>query len=429
MLKAYITALDGHVLYGIREHQGIEVVIPISDSRTAKCTISIYEPAAQYVRPLANLLKIYWHEYLVFWGVILTPVWNATRGGEGTVEINAHDLSLAWKKNFCRYGDRIVDEGAPFDGRAIRRISECAIPSDAARAVGAKHPMIYFSTDTSRRWEYAADAKSIIPDLSGTAPRPANMWHPAPFDRVWTKVQRGTNCFEAIQHISSAIIGPEWKLVPTDDFDGNDYHSFAVCKLHTADYFGDDRTEQFAFYYGGQHANLDSFQHTPDGDKVKNYAVQVWPGGETNRKDAAHKGIAANNDSIHAYGVYEDWQAAPNKEANSVLEARAQSIVDLYGEPPDYFTIQPVEVATGFQENVALYGRDYFEGDYINAVCKAGYMDVNTNGRIMKVTLKTDGGGRSTTELECVPGDPPSVWSALSGIDYGDSIGQTTTYG
>lgn len=400
MLTFQITDLAGAVLHTFTDHLGGEVIIPISDSRRAKCTVSIHDPKVVEVLALKRALKVWFHQEPVFWGPLLNPVWTAVDGQEA-VEINAHDPSLYWKKAFCRYGDRVVDDGFPYDGRAIRWLHECAIPGLAALAAGTPHPAIAWGVDTSQRYRYAT-ATTIEP---GVGSRPADMGHPVAGEGLWSSVKRGQNVFAAIQNISENIVGPEWRLRPTTFFDGQPYEDWAAVRLDTADEFGTDLTlgdNPVVFHRGFGRNNLSGYVVTEDGDKVKNYVTETWPGGPSGRTDA-HMAFVHDDDSWHEYGIMEDWIAARTKEPMAVLRERAKLLVALYKDPPHFVDITLAPESENGVEFPYRYGRDFEEGDVVRAICKLGYMSENHKGRVMQVTLSTDDTGVPVTSVQMVP--------------------------
>ena len=415
MLTFQITKLDGTVVNTVQSHLGGEVVIPISDSRTAKVTLAVTSISAKYVLPLERMLRVYYkpnHVYIgkiVFWGVILTPNWKST-SGISSVEVNAHDPSIWWKKNFVRYGDRPVDDGVPYDGRAIRWLSECAEPGPGAIANGSQRPGIDWlsgssTTDTSQVWAYGP-GNTIVPWLGTTPPaRPVNINTPLTNEGVYTILTRGTNIFDAIQDISSSVIGPEWRLRPIDTKAG------FYARLDTAIQFGSDKTATVVFHRGFGKNNVNDYEWSPDGDKVVNYNVVVWPGGEAGRKDVSHKALAAYATSWAKYGIYEAWEASRNKDPLPVLQKQADTRVRYYHNPPDFFTIEPSMEA----ENRYLYLRDFVEGDLITAAVKDGYMKTTATGRIQLVTLSVSESGEGKTVLACVPDTPATVTSVDTG--------------
>src|SRR5437868_4018041 len=89
-----------------------QVEIPhANDARTARVTISSYDEAAAWVRPLDRFLKV-WYIYrdasghrqsrVIFWGPITVPEWNTE---QATVTINAHDPSLRIKHSYINHSD------------------------------------------------------------------------------------------------------------------------------------------------------------------------------------------------------------------------------------------------------------------------------------------------------------------------------------
>jgi hypothetical protein len=392
MLTFQITDLDGEVLATIREHQGGEVVIPLNDSRTASVTVSVFDDVCQHIAPLSRMLKVFYHDWLVFWGVILKPSWSASDAANSRVTINAHDPSLAWKKNYHRYGDYVVDVGYPIDGRGLWYLAESAVPSITQQNAGVRHPGILWGVDTSVH----------------TGPKPTKIEEPQPGDGLWAICQRGQNVWESIGQLSEAAIAPDWDLRPIDvDHPGAEvlwlpgfYAEMNVYEKRMV-----DRSNTVVFHKGFGKNNVQDMTWEPDGDAVRNYAVEVYPGGERDRSDANRKALAHDQASWEEIGIYETWNSSNSTDSNEVLQLKADAWVAAYKEPPDFFTItpNPEGAAFGTAEAPYRYIFDFTVGDLIGAAVKVGYMVHEGVGRVRQVTLNHDGASTMSTTLECVP--------------------------
>ena len=125
-----ITNLKGVVQAVLRDFRKTQVVIPLCDSRTAKTTLSIYNPVLMkygmtLLSPMDKMLKVRYNGHLVFWGRLLLPVWKAE---EGIVEIPCIDSSVIYKKHYHTFGCRAVDYGYFVDGSGMWTLAESVEP-------------------------------------------------------------------------------------------------------------------------------------------------------------------------------------------------------------------------------------------------------------------------------------------------------------
>lgn len=396
MLRFQITDLSGNVLTTLFNNKGGEVIIPRSDSRTAKVALSVFDPKCVHIKPLKRMLKVWFNGHIVFWGVMLKPIWTSA-AGQNVVEINAHDQSIWWKKNFHRYGDYAVDTGYPISGAGIRVLHESAVPLPRQTARGIPGPGIDWGADTFVGWHYDGTLALVV----GNGPRPTSLKAPAVGDGLWSIATRGQQIFETIQQACGSILGGDWELEPSDVKAGY------FAKLNTYSRQGTDKSGTVVFHRGFGRNNLSSFMWEPDGDAVRNYQVEVTPGGESGRRDTTHRGYTHNEASWLEYGIYEGWDSSNSKgDSKDVLLAKAQAIVDAYSQPPDFFTITPMRESADASitaEESYRYIDDFGVGDTIRAACKTGFMICDLYGRINKVILTSDQKGAVQTALECVP--------------------------
>jgi hypothetical protein len=418
MLIFQITDLDGNVLEDILEDQGGEVVIPYNDSRTAKVTLSVYNRQVLNAQPLDRMLKALYATiqgvYLVFWGVILKPSW---RGAPGTVEINAHDQTLWFKKNNHRYGDIVVDVGYPVNGLGMQMLAESAIPLAHQIDRGVRHPGILWGYDDSHDWKYDSALQLVI----GSGPMPEKITDPKPNDGAWDQSTRGQQIWETFQQLAGVSGFPDFDLRPIDadhpptlkDPDSilripnpDGYAPGYYAQLDTYAHIGGDKTDDVIFHFGFGYDNLEDMTYDPDGNAVINYAVEAYPGGEQGKKDTVHRALSHNENSWLKYGIYEKWVSANNKDPKPILQKKANAWVSAYCEPPQYFTIQirPEKGNLPGAEEPYRFIDHFGIGDEITAVAKKGFFIKEIQGRVMRVTLTKEKDKRGTqTSVDCVP--------------------------
>lgn len=382
-LGAVITDIWGKPLHNVQLHQGLEVTWPLCDSRTAKMTLSVYHPACMYIRPLDRLLKVTYGNMLLFHGIILKPVWS---GKAGTLEINAHDPTLKLKHAYHRYGDYVVDYGYPMDGTGLKALIESSVPIEPQLDRDIPSNGIQWGTDTYPR----------------QGPRPTTD-PPAEGDGIWGRVERGAMVWETINTMKNIGGAPEFEFEPIDfehtDVDNHWYDGMMV-QLHTATRIGTDKSDRIHFQFGYGQSNAEDFQYEPDGDVVRNYWVEVNPGGERGRDDTENRAMAHDEDSWEKYGIYGGWESAQAKFTPTGLYQRAKNWVSAYSEPPDFFSVDPK--AEG--PNVPQFLQQYKVGDTIRASGKRGYLKQELVGRIVSATIRQrDQAGGANVALECVP--------------------------
>jgi hypothetical protein len=402
-----ITKLDGEVMVTLNQHEGGSVTVPQNDARTAKVQLSIYDRRVLQALPLERALKVSYkvdgETFLPFWGPILQPVFNF---GQGNVSISAHDPSLAWKKNYLRYGDLPVNIAYPYDGRGFRRLAEAAIPSPAQLERGVQHPGI--------KWGYNA-----VPD---TGPMPVNAHGKMDLDHpllhlddgsgIWSKVTRGTQIWEVVNSMTEQADGFDWELRPIDAdhpptrghyesgrVAGGDWEPGYFVQLDTYVEQGVDRRDDVAFHFGAGRSNASDVVWTPDGDSVRNYAAEVFPGGEKDKFDLNHRALSHNEASWRRFGIYEVWESSNQPDTKAILQSKANAWIQRYSYPPDFFTvvIKP-DVVQPFH-----YLRDYEIGDLVSVAAKRGYGLLDSSGGLRSVTLTADAQGAVTTQLDVVP--------------------------
>jgi hypothetical protein len=414
VLTFKITDLAGEELTTLLDHQGGEVVITQNDARTAKVTLSAYDARVGFIQPLSRMLKVYFWGELVFWGVILTPIWTS-QDSNPTVEINAHDQSIWWKKNYHRYGDYAVDVGYTINGKGMQTLAESAIPLPSQEARGVPGPGIYWGYDDSVDWRWADAVGGGLVAEQGFGPYPADPSAPVAGEGVWGKIERGTNVFESITGMGTSAVGPDWELRPVDaehppttnvggvrTLNPNGYETGYYAQLDTYEHQGEDKSGTVVFHRNFGLDNLASLVWTPDGDKVINYSVAVAPGGETDRADVRHRALSHNEASWLSIGIYESWQSAGQDDPKAVLQTKADADVEAYHLPPDFLTLG---LLPDDGSGVAWrYLRDFEMGDEVGVAGMIGVKLVQATARITKITLiQPSDSAATTTSLDVVP--------------------------
>ena len=387
MLTFQITDLEGEVKATLWRRKSGEVSRPINDSCTAKVTLSVYRPEIEHVIALERCLKVSYFDHLVFWGPLLTPIYRLAGPSESVVELNAHDDSLAWKKNFLRYGDIAVDVGYPLDGEGLTYLAEAALPSPPQLARGVKHPGFVWGVDTS----------------TPAGAYPEGGVKPGQTAGLWTRATRGAEIFSTMQSLAALPqgLGPDWNLRPIDaDHPGAEAEWQPGLRSEFNRYFrrGVDRRE-LAWQKGFGIENVAEATWQPDGDKVQNYAVVVFPGGEDNAADRRKRRLAHLEAEWQRVGIYESWNASSQQDYNpDVLQERADAIVDAYGIPPDYVSI------TAKTSSPHRYIDHFTEGDDVRIGLRQGFVRESIDGRVTTVTLSDEGHGKATSiGLDVVP--------------------------
>jgi hypothetical protein len=396
MLTFQITDRAGTVLRTLLDRRQGEVIVPLNDSRTAKVSLSIYDDSVKHVIPLARMLRVFYLDYIVFWGQITTPTWNLKDPQNSTVEVQAHDPSLAWKMNFLRWGDLPVEDLYPLDGDGIRMIANSANPGPGLLSQGVPHSGIKYGYDSS------IDA----------GPKPTNYAYPEPESGLWGKIRRGENVHAAIQKVCEASTAPDWELLPIDvDHPGREvtWSPGYYAELNTYALRMTDRSERVVFHKGFGKHNADEMTYQPDGMRVCNYAVVNKPGGEEDSADVNARALSQHLDSMQAYGIMERWESSNIEDVQPrILQHKADQLVEAYNEPPPFITVVPsTERRRGLPGAGDPYRyRDHYEvGDRIGIAARQGEMPpLSLTARVMNATLSDEKHGAPTkTTLDTAP--------------------------
>lgn len=387
-----VTDLAGNGLARIAQYEALEVVDPMCDSRTARLTISIYDPAAALLAPLSRGLKVIYGDALIFNGLIVSPT---TDYAAGTVDVIAHDPTLKLKQHYHRYGDIVVDDGYPIDGLGMRRLVESTIPMEPQLERGIIGSHILWGVDETYH-QAPRGEENTEPPWAGTP-------------SMWRHIKRGDNVWTSLQNVQQTLVGPDFRFRPVDadhpGVQGIPPPGFMV-EFDTYDLLQTDRTEEVLFQHGFGTDNAEQVTHEPDGASVRNYMVVVYPGGERARTDDKHRALAHDEASWRAIGIYMGWESSGQDDGAEVLAEKAKAYVRAYTDPPNFFTVTPRIDAPG----VPRYAHDYFVGDLIRVQARKGYREVDLTGRVMSATVRQeDPAGNTRVELECVPPLDPIV--------------------
>lgn len=387
-LKLAVTALDGTGLGVLTQFEGLEVLDPLCDSRTARVRVSIYDSVVRHLAPLSRGLKVAYGDALIFNGIVVQV---STDYAAGTVDIIAHDPTLKLKQHYHRYGDIVVDAGYPIDGIGMRRLIESTIPMEPQldRDIPGNH-ILWGHDDTFHQ-----------------APRGENNSDGTP--SLWRQIKRGDNVWTSLQNVQQTLIGPDFRFRPVDadhpGVQGVPPPGFMV-EFDTYERLMTDRTDSVLFQHGFGTDNAEGVVHEPDGASVRNYMVVVYPGGERARTDADHRALAHDEASWRSIGIYMGWESSGQNDGAEILLDKARAYVRAYTNPPDFFTVLPRIDAPG----VPRYAHDYFVGDLIRVQARKGYREVNLLGRITSATVRQeDAAGNARVEVECVPPIDPTV--------------------
>ena len=385
-LHAAITDIWGNRVCSIWQYRDLEVIEPLCDTRTAKLVISLSDPAVAHVLPVKRLLKVTYGPFLIFWGHIVRPSFNYD---ENTCEVNAHDPTFKLKHHYHRYGDIVVDYGYPMDGTGMRQLIESSVPIEPQLDRDIPGNGIAWGVDTA----YVQAAKGE----NNTEP---------PFDgheSIWKRAERGANVWETITNMREAVGAPEFRFRPVDAEHPGPYGAQPAgffCEMDTAVRMEEDKTSVVQYEYGFGRMTADNVVEEPDGDVMRNYWVQVYPGGERSRDDEARKALFHDEASWVEYGIMGGWESSGQPDTQKSLAAKAEAWVRAYKIPPTFVTVTPAIDRPG----VPVYMQDFECGDRITVRAKKGFRSLNMQARVIRVTVRqVDPVGNTRSELECVP--------------------------
>jgi len=376
-LKAKIEDLAGKPLKHLHRFAGLEVLEPLNDSLTSKVLISMSDPAVTEVKPLERVLSVTCGPFLIFRGRLTRPIFNFDAG---TVQINAHDPTLILKHHYHAFGDYPVDYGYPIDGIGMRALVESSVPKEPDAEGGMFPNGILYGVDETNHQE----------------PQDAP-------DSVWRRVERGTNVWESITNLAQIVGAPDFWFRPID----NEHQGITgevppgyFCEFDVFQRRGDDKSFSVIFEKNTGRKNADNVIWEPDGTSVRNFWVQVYPGGDRSSTDDTRRARVLNGDSINRFGMMMGWESSGQKDPYRTLVEKGRAWVRAYAFPPDFFTVVPKMDGI----NVPEYRRAYDVGDTITARAKNGYVQKEIEGRIVQARLtQADAQSNTRVELECVP--------------------------
>ena len=378
--------LPGGVIVNPLDDGPLTVTVPHCDSMTASVTVSVYDPVSKLVKPLETMLAVTYGPFLVFKGPIVQPRIDF---GARTVAISAHDITLRLKHHYHRFGDRVVDDGYPVDGRGMRRLVESSVPTQKELSRNVPPNGILWGENT----------------VPNEGPKPADLNNPQSGDGLWRFVQRGQNVWESVQNLRTALPGPEFAFQPIDAQHPRGHDPIKrgfVAELDTAERIGTTEASPRAYFeHGSGSDNAETVIYEPDGDMVRNWFRQVRPSGEKDRGDASGGQTATAQGSQSDYGLMQGWESSQQQDSKAMLREKARVWVAAYGRPPDFFQVVP---RPDRQPNVPRYLRDFKVGDMVRVVADRGERQANLLGRVMQVQLAAiDQSGNAKVTLTCIP--------------------------
>lgn len=342
-----------------------ETEIELNELRTAKVTISMYDPACEDILPLERFLRVRYLGEVIFWGPMLEPDWNFD---ESKVTINAIDEGYRMVKHFVRIGDAVeTDEFTTVDHRGVLALRDCALNTAGQTARGVPDLGI-------------GDGTTDVPDVD-----------------IKLKITRGDEVWATIGDLAESLDNPfDVELVPQEIGQGN----YALVNTYIKQ--GTDKSTTLKFHYNWGKSNLDKFSSRPSGSVVVTHDHVL-------SQDLEHRGTAAAEGPSARFGPYVKWDALSRNvdpsepDPDAILAGFGKGTVMAYGEPPKFFTFS-TRLDTG-DSNVPTYGRDFLVGDLGHVVAKKGYGFFNEQARIRKVTIKQANYSKNMVyaEIEAVP--------------------------
>lgn len=228
------------------------------------------------------------------------------------------------------------------------------------------------------------------------------------FEGLYVGVQRGDNIWDDVTGGFEVANGFELWFRPFDadhpSLGGTTWTAGDMCELITKPLMGDDRSQGnpdgndpivWVHGQGGVH-----IVYAPDANQLKNYAVQVRPGGQYDPLDLLGIALVHDFDSEDELGLWEDWQSAATLVSKAVLIDRAKAVVIGGAKPPGYCTITcDTDTPGGYQ-----FMEDFFNGDIITIYAQEGSCEVIENVRLTSVTInQKDADGNVTLTVTAVP--------------------------
>jgi hypothetical protein len=382
-LRWAICDLDGTELGPpISQRHGGEVEVPLDGIRRAKLNVSVFDPVAADVFPLARRLKAWLDGYIVFHGPLIGTKWI---GESGVVQLQAlgpgHQLERAF-----------VPVPSPW------------VPEDNGVAYGAKYVQIDQSEIMARLMELG-DITST--QASAGIPRHGIIRGSLPGSRLRDRsYEPGKQIYEAIHQLSQVIDGPDFDIRPRDVESGT-----GIAALDTyPNGQGADKFDSIEFHFNHGLSNCRNMAWEPDGTQVINDAT-VMGQVEFGMEPPWYRSLA--NDSLQEFGKWAHFEGRPDVSVSTTVEEHAQSRAAAGAFPPDILDIYPAIMATRGETGLGIPpvvgptqnpNADCWLGDTIHAVGKQGYMNIDIAARITKVYIRELGdAGHVVSDLEVAP--------------------------
>jgi hypothetical protein len=189
----------------VEQYSNLSFTCPISDSRSASLTLSLYNPFVQHlvlvndagkiIGALARMVRIKYRSTTRFWGFITTPKYSTERA---TVEINCIDPGYRLRHRQLNLSDDVV---GPSEEAPVHNPSDWTTMKKIVDA--AKSTPDQFASNIP---DIGIDVEHID---AVTAP-----------DAFWTDIQRGSNNWDKLTEISEGPFGAEFDIVPYDPAPG-----------------------------------------------------------------------------------------------------------------------------------------------------------------------------------------------------------------
>lgn len=375
----------------VSEFEDLEVVHPLNDGRTARVTLSIFDPVIATVTPFAFALRVLWEDRLepVFFGPSNISVDYAA----GKCYLDAQDPSLRMSHHYLRRGDdALTGDSDPDKGTIDADDTGIGLCVDAAQNTAGQD---------------ARDDPKLGLQWSGfystSRTRPIG-------------VERFQECWSVVQDIARAVGGPDFDVQTNDAWPASQY-----AYLYTYDSLGTDRTTitpdappagKVVLDYGIGADNLTSFQERPG--RPTTHAHVHSSDGKYRRSAGAT--AASNQTGIYVDAINYDIEvkktpAFPLGDTEALAEL-AQARVKAYGFPPKFLevTLRPDAVISHSYghpfANVPAGTRapTVYLGDKVTVRAVRGQRSYGGNARIIAARYVHPGKrGPASVQLTLVP--------------------------
>lgn len=344
-----------------------EVGVLINDMRSAKFTLSVYDKACTFVRPLEFMVYATYNKRPVFWGLMTDPVWDLQAG---TVVVNALGPEFRMQHHYLRLGDDAINGMTAEDGQTDTNKGLIRVQTAGYNA------MIQAANNIE------SQTLRGVPDL-GIAYAAVPMYEDPLDPSKNHEVQRGDECWSAMVNLSEQQAGYDFEVEPYPWNTPLPYYA----KLRLARPQGQDQINLLRWSFGTAEDNLENCVPRPSGSSVVTHAHVL-------SQDNKHRGTATALAPSARFGVWVDWDALPmntkgsdsDVDQNEVLVDYALKKVLDYGEPPLFMDITlKRDEPTGMSTHTYL--ADYAIGDLVTVVAKKGYFQFKGPVRITGVKL------------------------------------------